>query len=123
MPSRAVLLYGFRGTEPLIVKIPTTVASAQAEADVAKALLVTDKVPPHLVGPVDLISFAAGSVVEVADEHRSARAGLVMPLYASTLVGSKGPHGGGSSKAVQPFPAPMTEACSEPRGADTQGTW
>ena len=99
MPSRAVLLYGFRGTTPLIIKIPTSTASAEAEADVAKALDlanafdVANQVTSHLAGPIELIPFKPGSTIEVSDECRSARAGLVMPIYASTLVGYKGPNG------------------------------
>lgn len=107
MPARAVLLSGFRGATPLIIKIPTNAASAEAEADVAKALDVAkafdvaNQVTSHLVGPIELISFKSRSTIEVADECRSGRAGLVMPMYASTLVGSKGPNGA-YGKALQP---------------------
>ena len=99
MPSRAVLLYGFRGTTPLIIKIPSSAASAEAEAEVAAALDsanafdVENPVTSHLAGPIELIPFKPGSTIEVSGEFRSARAGLVMPIYASTLVGYMGPNG------------------------------
>lgn len=117
MPSRAVLMYGFRGTTPRVVKIPNSMASAEAEADVAKALDAAGAFDvakkSHLVGPIQLIPFKPGSTIEVSDECRSARAGLVMPIYASTLVGYKGPNAA-SGKALPPKPAPIPEVCPQP---------
>ena len=74
-----------RRTTPLIMKILSNMESARQEAAVAKALGSTST-ECLLVGPVQLIEFRHGSAVEVSDEWRIARAGLSMPVYASTLV-------------------------------------
>lgn len=69
------------------MKVMTHLESAKEE--VAAAWACSDPDAPfghHLMGPIELVEFRAGSGIEVADEHRSARAGLLMPVYASTLV-------------------------------------
>ena len=88
IPSRSPLLYAFRGTVPYIMKIMSHLKSAKEEEAAACAFFDPDAPSAHhLVGPIELVEFGTGSSIEVADEYRSARAGLMMPIYASTLIG------------------------------------
>ena len=75
-----------RRTTPFIMKILTSLDNAKKERDVAKAV----EAGAHLVGPVELIEFKGGSIIELNDDWRPGRAGLLMPVYASTLVSERG---------------------------------
>ena len=70
-----------------MLKIPREMRGVQTEIGVAAALGRSGELAAHhLVGPLELVSFQKGSVVEAGGEFRSTRAGILMPTYASTMV-------------------------------------
>mmetsp|Transcript_2152 Transcript_2152/g.4835 ORF Transcript_2152/g.4835 Transcript_2152/m.4835 type:complete len:436 (+) Transcript_2152:388-1695(+) len=89
-PSRAALMMAFdRMGHPCLLKVPTTPQAAKHEAQIWQTLAPspTDEaraIDACLVGPIVEVAFERG-VIQYGGESRSARIGLVLPLFPATL--------------------------------------
>ena len=57
--SRSALVYAFKNRVPVLLKIPSR-EGANHEAQVWKALTETRSLPPHLAGPIELLTLKVG---------------------------------------------------------------